>query len=54
MFTLKTKGGLSNCLRAVLSYNAYAKSVNLRLNVIWSKTNACRIIFKIILNLSQI
>lgn len=39
--TLKVRGGLCNRLRAVFSYNEYAKSINLNLIVIWENLNEC-------------
>jgi len=39
--TVKPLGGLGNCLRVVFSYYEYAKSINYKLNVLWTKTDQC-------------
>ena len=41
IFVVRVNGGLSNCLRTMLSYYEYAKSINKQLVVVWNKTEAC-------------
>ena len=41
MVTIRPIGGLCNYLKVIFSYYEYARKNNLKLNVIWEKTNAC-------------